>query len=103
MNRFLLLISVLLSFPSSANEEYGKVVATVGVQTTSIGYFRIEGGFATNCSSGVMYFDTSTDFGRSALTTILSAKMAGKKLSRIVYVQNEVSKSCNLTLVEVEA
>lgn len=72
-------------------------IKNVGVQENT-GYVRFETPTSTTCAYGVVYFDLSTDGGRSILATVMSAHVAGKPLSRIDYVL--AAGNCNASLVE---
>ncbi|WP_334186005.1 hypothetical protein [Novosphingobium sp.] len=72
-------------------------IKNVGVQENT-GYVRFETPTSATCAYGVVYFDLSTDGGRSILASVMSAHLAGKSLSRIDYAL--VGGNCNASLVE---
>lgn len=72
-------------------------IENVGVQENT-GYVRFETPTSTTCAYGVVYFDLSTDGGRSIFATVMSAHLAGKSLSRIDYAL--VEGKCNASLAE---
>lgn len=96
------LLATLLAVTTQADQESSpKAVSSVGSQKNgAAAYFRVEGNWSTNCKFNVMYFESNTAFGKSALSIILTAKSTGKKLSRIDYIQRN-DDTCHLTLVEI--
>ena len=95
------LFSIFFSTNVLAVEESQKTVTSIGIEKEATAYFRVSEGWSINCSYDVMYLENNTDFGKAALSTILTAKSTGKKLSRVVYSQSE-SGTCQLYLVEIE-
>jgi hypothetical protein len=94
----LILMSVFSMQAISAMDK-NKMISRLGVQGGNI-YFDYEG-MSLTCKNGPIYFKSSTDFGRSAYSMLLAAKSSKAMVSRIDYTQNEESKICTLTLVEV--
>ncbi len=76
-------------------EMFSKTIVKVGAQGAG-SYFSLEGGLIAPCKWDVIYFS-----GSNYQSLILAAKMAGKKLSRVVYTV-DANGFCNLALAEVE-
>lgn len=92
-----------ISFPAISEEllfeaEY-KTIASVGVQGDTY-YFRVEGGLVAQCAYSLIYIPTN----RKALyVQIISAKLAGKRLSRLAYtLSNGPNSECHAYIVEIE-
>jgi hypothetical protein len=102
--RITTLIAVLLVFPSIAfaQIDHDKTVKKLGVQS-SVAYFNFNEGMSLNCLYGLIYFEITTDFGQAAYSTLLSAKISGRELSRIDYSQFAEGEKCTASLVELES
>lgn len=99
------LITVLLiaatAADASATTDLTKTVDKLGVQGANA-YFSTVEGLSLSCEWGDVYItDITSDFGKTAYATLLTAKATGRKLSRIDYVQNS-DTTCSLQLVEIE-
>ncbi len=91
----------MLSVTALSEEDYNKTVTDIGIQKENTAYFKVSEGWKINCSYGVMYFENNTDFGKAALSVLLTAKSTGKKLARIVYSQSS-SGACQMSLVQAK-
>ena len=102
--RIIALLFLLLAFSSTAfaQRDHNKTVKKLGVQS-SVAYFSFNAGMTLNCLHGLIYFDITTDFGQAAYSTLLSAKMTGRELSRIDYTQPAEGDKCTASLVELDS
>ena len=102
--RIIALFFLLLAFSSTAfaQIDHGKTVKKLGVHSTT-GYFNFNEGMTLNCLYGLIYFDITTDFGQAAYSTLLSAKMSGRELSRVDYTQPAEGDKCTASLVELDS
>lgn len=94
---------VTFSFPAFSQEllfeAANKTITSVGAQGDSY-YFRIEGGLVAQCAYALIYIPSH----RKALyVQIISAKLTGKKLSRLAYtLSNGPNSECIAYIVEIE-
>ena len=92
--------AVLLSAfaaPSSAEAESSAVCALVdalGIDTNA-NVVGVLGGYGSGCPYDLVYFSRDTSFGRSAMATLLAAKMSGTRVS-IFYDMDQASGVCML-------
>lgn len=95
---FILILAFSMQAISAMDKN--KMINRLGVQGGNI-YFDYDG-MSLTCKYGPIYFKSSTDFGRSAYSMLLAAKSSKSMVSRIDYTQDEESKMCILTLVELD-
>ena len=93
------LVAYLVALSVHAFEDNGKTITVVGIQKEYTAYFRVSEGLSQTCKHNVIYLRIDSEFGKAAYANILTAKSTGKKLSRIVYVQNP-DETCHLSLVQ---
>lgn len=100
-----LLFSGLLCF---ADEESNKTISVYGVQkgnpsngVPDQAYITpVEPLGNTSCSYGTLYFSLNSDFGKSALASIMNAKTTGTKIKRVKYSLNTADGLCYLSFLE---
>ena len=89
----------LCSSPVLAYSEGNKTILRVGSQSGN-GYVSFTVPPNEVCNWGNIYFDMSTDAGRSYYALLLSAKAAERPLSRVDY-NKAADGTCTMTLVEM--
>lgn len=101
MKKILLATLLFASFVANAEsaQDNNKTVKRLGVSGNTA-HLDFKEGMKLTCKWGVIYFDISSDFGKTAYSTILAAKSSGNVLSRVDYIQGE-DERCSLSLVEV--
>jgi hypothetical protein len=82
-----------------ATTDTGRFVDRLGIQGGQA-YFSVSPGLSVGCLFSNVYFDISTEAGRSTFAQLQAAKIFGIGLSRIDYTQVS-NGQCNLDLVEV--
>lgn len=92
--------AIVMFSEAYAQIDYDKTVDRLGIQGAQA-YFSVSEGLSLNCLYGNIYLSLSSPEGRVAYAQILSAKLAGKKLSRVDYEQSADSQ-CSLSLVEMQ-
>ena len=109
MNKYSLLVASLLvgSF-CYAEEELNKTINVYGVQkgNPSNGVpdqaylVTVEPLGNASCAYGTLYFTVNSDFGKSALASIMTAKTTGTKIKRVKYSLNSTDGLCYLSFLE---
>ncbi len=91
------------SFYASAFDEYSKTVKTVATgpvaDTRFTANISLNETLQTSCKWNVIYFDITTEVGKSAYSLALSAKISGTPLSRLSYEKS--GEYCFLTFIEI--
>lgn len=100
-------IALALGVTSTAHatdaNQFNVTIETIGLQSATNAYFRINETLTLNCSNLLMYMDLSTVFGRAAYSQLLAAKLTNSPLSHIYYTQPGASGTqCFLGLVELQ-
>ena len=101
----LLGLAFLSSGVIAQTTDSNKTISTLGLQSYSpaLAYFGAVEGFTLNCEFGLIYTDITSTFGQAAYANLLAAKISGRMLSRITYIQSGGSgTACTLILVEVQ-
>jgi hypothetical protein len=91
------LVLLLALPPGSAEAELSAVcaeVSAVGVDTNA-NVVGVTGGYGSGCPYDLVYFNRDGSFGRSAMATLLAAKMSGTRAS-IFYDLDPASGVCML-------
>jgi len=83
---------------SQSINEYQKTVRQLDAQSDYF-YVSFNEPFALNCAYGIAYISSAN---KGLYVQLLAAKLAGKRISRLVYSQPGGSgSSCNVELVEI--
>ncbi|HEY6530068.1 MAG TPA: hypothetical protein VIZ65_15365 [Cellvibrionaceae bacterium] len=96
MKKISTMFFLLLSWAANAEEASNLTITNFGVQGAAGGYFRLAQPLVPSCLYDVVYFAHNNH-----LSTLLAAKLAGKKLSRLTY-SKEANGTCNASLIEIE-
>jgi len=99
--RLFSLLLMLVATGVNAIKDQNMTIDRLGVQG-AYGYFDTLEGFSTSCKWGIIYLNITSDFGKAAYSSILSAKVSGRKLSKIIYSQSGIGEKCTLTQVEIK-
>jgi hypothetical protein len=104
MKRYLMMSAALLGsvmllslYPNSAEAEFSAVcahVSALGVDANA-NVVGVLGGYGGGCPYDLVYFSRDSSFGRSAMATLLAAKMSGSGVS-IFYDVDQDSGVCML-------
>lgn len=97
----ILIMTVFFIIDVSANwelDEINKTVSMIGTHTPNIGFVTLSEGVHKNCVYQHLYFDISTDLGKSFHSTLLAAKHSQSKI-RIGYTPPTTEGVCTLQLV----
>ncbi len=94
----LLLVS---SHALSYQVDYSKTVKKIAVEANNKAYVKVVEPLTLPCKFSVIYFDLSSFSGRGYLSTLLAAKMGGKKISTLSYNKDN-NDICTLSTVELE-
>ena len=79
------LVSGLAATDALATIEYNKAISHVGSQGNNLAYISFTVPPGGSCAYDNVYFDITTDKGKSFYATFLSAYLAGRKISRLDY------------------
>jgi hypothetical protein len=103
-----LIAFLLLGSLCCADEESNKTIHVYGVQkgnpsngVPDQAYLSTVEPLANpSCSYGTLYFTINSDFGKSALASIMTAKMNGTIIKRLKYSLNAGDGLCYLSFLE---
>ncbi len=95
---FFVTIAATLATPAFATIEFNKVVAHLGTQD-SFAYVVFAVPPTGSCAYNNVYIDLTTDKGKAAYATVLTAYVAGLTVSRVDYTNT--SGTCYVNLIEI--
>ena len=98
----LLLFVTIFSTNVLAVIDTNKMVNIVGVSATNKAHFSVDGNFSVACKYNVVYVPISSEFGKTAYSTLLTAKATKTKLYRISYTIDSTTEICTLGLIEIK-
>lgn len=101
MKRFMAWLgaTILLSSAASATTDTDRVVAHVGAQDASSGYIALTTATTVPCLYNTLYFDLTTDVGRTYMALAMTAWSTGRHISRIDYTVT--GGTCRVQLIEL--
>lgn len=100
MKYFMMCVGAIVFLPSaaSATTDSNRSIAHVGAQGSS-GYITLTTATSVTCTYNNLYFDLTTDAGKSYMAIAMTAWSAGRPISRIDYTVS--GGVCNVQLLEL--